>query len=359
LEQKNTIQELSQENDDITLREFLGKAQEYLQEVKRNWFILLLFICPFLGWFGYKAFIRPITYTAQLTFMLNDDKGGGGLASVLGQFGSLLGGGSGEYQLEKILEIARSRRIAASAFFQKATFDGKDDYYANHIIRIQGLHELWQKDSMLNGFFFTHNEVERFNRRENKALLAVYGQLIGGEGVEYPMLGTSLNDDTGILALSMRTRSEMLSIELLEILYAELSDFYIGKSVQREQETLDILAQKRDSLARALRRNDYTAATFTDQNNNLLLQSDKVPGKRLQRDNQMLTLMYGEALKNAEVAEFALKSSAPFLTVIDTPIPPIKADPRGRVKSLMTGFLIGLIAGLVLILGRKFFKENI
>lgn len=347
------------DHDEITLRDLLLKLREYALEVRRNWWIVLLITLPFLAWFGYKAFTRPVMYTARLTFMLNDDKGGGGLASVLGQFGSLLGSGSGEYQLEKILEIARSRRITSAALFQKTTLDGKEDYFANHVIRTQHLHEKWKKDSLLRDFVFQNADFVHFSRRENKALLALHGQMIGGEGVEFPMLGTSLNDDTGILTLSLRTRSEMLSIGLLDVLYQELSDFYIGKSIQREQETLDILAQKRDSIARALRRNDYSAAVFDDQNNNLLLQSDRIPGKRLQRDNQLLTLMYGEAIKNAEVAEFALKSSAPFLTVIDVPIPPIKADPRGRAKALVLALGLGMLLGVMLIATRKLVRENV
>jgi hypothetical protein len=345
-------------DDEITLRDLLLKLRAYAAEVRRNWWMVLLITLPFLGWFGYKALTRPVMYTARLTFMLNDDKGGGGLASILGQFGGLLGGSTGEYQLEKILEIARSRRITSAALFRKSAYNGQEDYLANHVIRSQNLHKRWEKDSLLHGFFFTHADFARFSRRENKALLALHGEMIGGERVEFPMLGTSLNDDTGILTLTIRTRAEMLSIELLNVLYQELSDFYIGKSIQRERETLDILAQKRDSIARALRRNDFSAAAFDDQNNSLLLQTDRIPGKRLQRDNQLLTLMYGEAVKNTEVAEFALKSSAPFLTVLDVPIPPIKADPRGRAKGIGIGLVLGLIISLIIVSMKKIIRDS-
>jgi uncharacterized protein involved in exopolysaccharide biosynthesis len=351
------IEPYQPQNDEISLKELLLKIQEYWAEIRRNWRIVVLITLPFVGWFGYEAFRKPVTYTAQLTFMLNDDKGGGGMASILGQFGGLLGGGGSEYQLGKILEIARSRRITSTALFNKINIDGQEDYFANHVIRTQNLHERWKKDSTLNGFVFKHADFARFTRTENKALQSLHGEMIGGEDVSQPMLGTNLNDDTGILSLSIKSRSEMLSIELLNKLYEELSAFYISKSIQREQTTLDILAQKRDSIARALNKNDYSSASFDDRNRSLLLQTDRVPGKRYQRDNQLLTLMYGEAVKNTEVAEFALKSSAPFLTLIDVPIPPIKPDPRGRGKALVTGFLLGLILVAVFVIGRKVVRE--
>jgi hypothetical protein len=341
------------EEDELTLRDLILKIREYWAEIRRNWPLVLLFVVPFTGWFAYQAFQKPVTYTARLTFMMSEDNGGGGISSILGQFGGLLGGGTGEYQLEKILEIARSRRIISEALFERYRLGDREDFFANHVIRTQQLHKKWAKDSLLRGFLFDKGDPTAFGRKENKALLALYGEMIGGEGVSRPMFGSSLNEDTGIMTFLINSRDEMLAIDLLSILYEKLSIFYIAKSIQREQATLDILAHKRDSIARVLRRNDYSAATFDDRNNSLLLQSDKVPGKRLQRDNQLLTLMYGEAIKNAEVAEFALKSSTPFLTLLDVPIAPIKADARGRVKAVITGLLLGFIFGGLFVVIRK------
>lgn len=344
-------------DDEITLRDLILKMREYWAEIRRNWWIVLLFVLPFTAWFGYKAFIKPITYTAKLTFMLNEDKGGGGIASILGQFGGLLGGGGSEYQLEKILEIARSRRIIAAALFEKYNFNGQEDFFANHVIRIQQLHKKWAKDSTLNGFLFTKGDPVAFSRRENKALLALYAEMIGGENVERPMFSNGVNEDTGIMSLSVSSRDEMLSIELLNTLYTNISAFYIEKSVERERETLNILEHKRDSIARALNRNDVSSASFEDRNNAILLETNKIPAKRYQRNNQLLSAVYGEAIKNTELAEFALKSNTPFLSVLDTPIAPIKPDARGRVKALVTGVLLGFVLGAVFVVGRKMVFE--
>lgn len=345
------------ENDEMTLRDLLLTIHEYWLEFRRNWLLVLLIVMPFMGWFSYKAFLKPITFTAQLTFMLNDDKGGTGIASILGQFGGLLGSGGGDYQLEKILEIARSRRIISTALFERYTLDGQEDFFANHLIRVQQLQKKWAKDSTLQGFFFTEGNPVAFTRKENKALLALYGEMVGGEGVDRPLFGTGLNDGTGIMSLSLSTRDELLSIELLNTLYTNISAFYIEKSVQRERETLSILEQKRDSIGRALHSNDYASAAFEEKNRALVLETTKIPSTRYRRNTQLLSAMYGEAIKNAELAEFALKSNTPFLTLIDVPIPPIKPDPRGRLQSLLKGMLIGFLLSTGLIVGRKIFKN--
>lgn len=354
MEDKNyPILPAGQPDDEITLRELILKVKEYYTELRKNWIILLLVILPCTAYFGYKAWIKPVTYTSGLTFMLNEDKGGGGLGSILGQFGGLLGGASGDYQLEKILEIARSRRIITSALFERGNINGQDDYFANHVIRIQKLHDKWKGDELLQGFLFTNADQLKFTMQENKALLALYAEFVGGEGVEKAIFGASLNEDTGIMSLSSVTTDEMLSINILNTLYKNISEFYISKSTEREAQTLAILTQKRDSIGRALYRNDYSSASFEDQSQGVLLQQDKVPVKRFNRNNQILSAVYAEAIKNVEIAEFSLKSSTPFLTQLDVPIAPIKPDPRGRGKALVTGLLLGFFLGVIIVVGRK------
>ncbi len=280
-----------------------------------------------------------------------------GINSILGQFGGLLGGGSSDYQLEKILEIARSRRIISTALFERCNLNGQDEYYANHVINTQKLHDKWKNDNLLQNFLFTNSDQVNFSLKENKALLALYAEFVGGEGVDKPIFNASLNEDTGIMSLSSATADEMLSISLLNTLYKNISEFYISKSTERENQTLTVLTQKRDSIARALYKNDYSSATFEDQSMGVLLQQDKVPVKRYQRNNQILSEVYAEAIKNVELAEFALKTNTPFLTQLDVPIAPIKPDPRGRARALVTGFFLGFFLGSIFIIGEKIIKE--
>jgi hypothetical protein len=347
---------LNQESDGMSMREFIVLLRIYLREVIRHWWVFLLFMVPLVVWRVYQVSRNPVTYTAKLTFMLNEDSSPVGLSSVLGSVSGLLGGGK-DYQLEKILEIARSRRVVAATLFEKIEMNGKEDYFANHIIRVQGLHKRWEKSAELNGFVFKHDSIEQFNRTENTALKALHGEVVGGEGVPMPIFSSSVNDDTGILTLSSKTNDEALSIDFLNVLYENISDFYINKSVERERSTLDLLAEKRDSIARALNRNDYADAQFQDRNRALLLQESKVPAKRYQRNSQLLALMYGEAVKNAEFAEFALKNKMPFITPIDMPIPPLQPDPRGRGKAAIIAAVLGFGIALSIVMGRKLYRD--
>ncbi|MCY7329259.1 MAG: hypothetical protein LH618_11970, partial [Saprospiraceae bacterium] len=51
------------EEDEITLRDLVLKIQDYWREIRRCWLTILLIALPFVAYFAYQAFTKPITYT--------------------------------------------------------------------------------------------------------------------------------------------------------------------------------------------------------------------------------------------------------------------------------------------------------
>ena len=96
------------------------------------------------------------------------------IAAIAGKLG-LDGLGGGNTNLDKITGLSKSRRILQSALFRREVIEGKDDFFANHLIRERGLPKAWENDTTgLKGFEFKSNNFESFNRAENSALLALY-----------------------------------------------------------------------------------------------------------------------------------------------------------------------------------------
>ncbi|MEL6276275.1 MAG: Wzz/FepE/Etk N-terminal domain-containing protein, partial [Bacteroidota bacterium] len=121
-------------NDEITLKELILKIQEYFWYLwgKKWWIIAAGLIGGAIGF--YRAWTTPLTYTAELTFMVNEDDGAnaGGVGAILGQFG-LGGGATSEYNLDKILALSRSRRIIREVLFDSVEINSEADLIANHI----------------------------------------------------------------------------------------------------------------------------------------------------------------------------------------------------------------------------------
>ena len=87
---------LQNSSDEISIKELIQKMKSLWKFLFSKWLVISLFgiLGAAIG-FGY-AFLQPIKYTSKLSFVVEDGKsGGGGLASLAGQFGFDLGGGGG------------------------------------------------------------------------------------------------------------------------------------------------------------------------------------------------------------------------------------------------------------------------
>ena len=287
---------------------------------------------------------------------MDEDEGGGstGLSSVLGQFG--LGGiRPTRYNLDKILELSKSRRVIQQTLFNKITIDGNEDYLVNHLLRIYQ-HEIIVKTEgkKESKFYFTHDSVPGFDRHENEALLMVYNFILGLPGKpKKALLTAEYNEDTNIMSLTATTRDEILSLELSKRMFESLSNYYVNKTIEKQAKTLKIVSAKRDSIVGVLRSYEYQLANFRDTHRNLQMRTDQVEEFRLQRQVTALSAMYAEVFKNTEVADFGLRIKTPFIQVIDAPILPLAPIQLSLIRQLLIGIIIGGALGLAFVIGRK------
>ncbi len=339
-------------NQEITLRGVIQFLVKYYGIVKKRWYVVALSCLLFSSYSLYKAFQAKWSYQANLTFMLNDgDKGGiGGIGSLLGQFGIGGGGGGGEGNLDKIVELSRTSRILKTALFSKATIGGRNDFFANHIIRIKGLHDEWKQDtSGLPNFLFTRGDFEEFNRVENHATNDIIGLM---NAKKDPLFQCGYAKLSTIFSMSLNSPNEELSIQLVRKIFENLSEFYVLKTTERERQTHDVLRAQKDSIYAIMRGKEVSAARFQDFNRGLILQSEKVKGDQMTKDANIATLAYGEMLKQFAIADFALKNNTPFIQPIDMPTAPLDGKKESKRKALMLGFSLGLflsIGGIVIV----------
>lgn len=348
-QKQEAIQELS-------LGDLLAKAIGFYHELRRHWKTLFLCLLLSTGTLVTIAFLTPPKYPAQLTFMVREDSknGLGGVASLLGQFG-FEGGTGGEYNLDKITELAKSRHILQFALFDSAAISGKNDLLANHVISIHNLHREWKKDTLLHAFFFRHGDVARFSPLENKALKALHQYMVAD--VDKAFVASGYAKQTGILNLNVSARHEALSIALAEALYRHLSAFYIEQSTAQSRQTVRNLEARTDSIRAILTASERSLARTEDRTLGLLLKEDRVPQKRLGTDVQILNLMYAESIKNLETASFLLKNTTPVFMEIDRPLAPIKAVRASKKTAVAVGMAIGFLAALLWIFGRKIYQQ--
>ena len=335
---------------ELSLKEIIAIIRQYYSEAKRSWKILVFFIVLSSAGFIADAWLTKPVYPATLTFMVREDSKNGlsGVAGLLGQFG-LGGGASSEYNMDKIVELAKSRHIVQAALFDSVSINGKNDFLANHVIDLYDLHYDWRKDTLLRDFRFTRSDIDHFARRENKALKALHTYMLLDKKA---FISASYSKQTSIISLQVSARNESLSILLSEAIYRQLSAFYIEQSTAQSRQTVRNLELRTDSIRSVLTGFERNLARTEDRNMGLIFKEDKVPQKRLGTDVQILNLMYAEAIKNLETASFLLKNATPIFMEIDRPLAPIKPIGASKKWALLFGVLLGAGISLLYIFGK-------
>ncbi len=352
-------EKLAAAEEDVSLRDLILRMREYALEALRYWYIPAFCALIAAGIQLYRYYTFDPVYPARITFSVDEDEGGGsaGLSSLLGQFG-LAGSRPTRYNLDKILELSKSRRVVQQTLFNKITIDGKTDFMANHLLRIYNLNGAQNKGvKKEDPFYFTTDSIGAFSRKENEVLLSLYNFIIGPPGKpKNALLAADYNEDTNIMSISATTRDEVLSLELSKRMFESLSNYYVNKAIEKQTKTLKIVSEKRDSIVSVLKSAEFQLANFRDTHRDLQMRTDQVQELRLQREVTALSAMYAEVLKNTEVADFSLRNKTPFIQVVDSPLLPIAPVLLSLPRLLFIGLILGGAVGLVIIIGRKFLK---
>lgn len=347
----------STQHDDLTLRDLIIAWNTFRREAIRSWWLYAIAFLCIGGFLAYRAWSAPPTFAAKLTFMVNEEDGTGlgGVSSVLGQLGLGRARTAGRYNLDKIVELAKSRKIIQQMLLSPT--QDSSTLIGNAFIEEYELAEQWEEaNPEMKDFSFSHDSVAAFNTNERTALLALHGMLVGGE--DNPgLISASYDELSGILTLTCETTSEELSLDITRKQFEKLSQFYIDQAIERQQKTYELVRAKVDSIAAELSKADVNLAVYTDASNNLFSRVDQVKGQRIQRDILKLAAMQSEAVKNMEYAEFMLKNARPVIQELDIPISPLQPMKPSLLKALLIGAAVSFVLVSLYLIGRRMVRE--
>ncbi len=356
--------------DEVSLKEIILKIKEYLFAIWNAKLLLSLFALFFAAIFILKNVTTKPTFPASLSFMINDEEQSSsiGVGSILGQFG--LGSGGSEYNLDKVLELSKSRKITQNALFNNVIILDKKTYLANHLIEYfesknEWGNRKWHKALLgptdvlpLKGFRFSNDSISNFTTLENKALKSLHQKIIGNKAVGVEgILETEYSETSGIMYMTTRAENPELSIHVTKELFSELSEYYVEKTIEKQNHTFKILKEKTDSISGTLASTQYQLASFKDAHQSIFSKKDNLKEQKLMMEIQKLSVMYGEAEKNLQIADLSLKNKTPYIQVIDDPLLPIPPNKQSIILDLIKGLMLGGFLGFIYIIGRKIIKD--
>jgi uncharacterized protein involved in exopolysaccharide biosynthesis len=275
------------------------------------------------------SFIIPPVYRARASFVANSSTasklpGGASVSSGVGGLISQLGGSLGGDPSESpnfYIQLFQSRelltRIALSRFPNPRTSAPSDSATLIDILRIK------KKDPRLR--------MEIALKKLTKAIKAGF------------------DTKTNLVSLSVDLQWPELSAQVANRLMEEVTKFNRETRVSRSRAKREFLEARHDSAQMQLRVAEERQRFFYEQNRGLITSpSLKADEGRIRREVELASDLFLNLQRQLEIARLDEINDAALITVIDTAIPPRKAQWPRYGSLLFTASAIGIMLGLLI-----------
>jgi uncharacterized protein involved in exopolysaccharide biosynthesis len=219
------------DSDEISLKELIQKIKEWVAYLKTKW-KLIIAISAIGGALGVTyAFISKPSYKAVMTFVLEEDKGGGmsGAMGLASSFGIDLGGatGGGLFTSSNIIELMKSRSVIEKTLLNAVPYseNGKPETIslAEYYIRANELRENWSNKPAIATIQFPANANRtQFSLQQDSILEKISSAIIKND-----LTIAQKDKKVSIISVEVKTGNELFSKLFCEQLAKETSDFYI------------------------------------------------------------------------------------------------------------------------------------
>jgi hypothetical protein len=313
---------------------------------------LVLIVGALLG--ALMAWLSNPTYTARLTFVVDDSKSGGstgGLSSLAGQLGfnlDGLGGASGVLAGDNVEELIKSHKLIKATLL--TAYDSTQTL-ADRYAAAYKLNKKWIKYSPdgkiirfpLNG---PHNTILQDSLLHEMTILILDGQF------EIAKTDKKL----GFFEVNTTFKDQKLAQLFCTRMIKQSTDFFITTKTKRLRNNVERLQKRADSIGNILNHKTYALSTanqtlldlnpaYTSANANVEVKD---------RDKIVLTTIFSETVKNLESSKTMLAQETPTVTIVDEPELPLKKNKLKYSIAIITGIIIsGIIFSLYKLITRK------
>ena len=322
---------------------------KYLFQFKKS-MILVIVIAAALG--AAFAWKWPVTYTARLTFVIDDSKsgGGGGLSSLASQFGFNLdgiGGASGVLAGDNVQELLKSQRLIKQTLLTPYDDAGKLSL-ADQYTRVNKLDKQWLKYG--NNISFPV-EAKGYSRLQDSLIHVIIEKILSGE---FAIAKT--DKKLSFFEVKTTMRDEKLAQLFCTRMIKQGTDFFIQTKTGRLRNNVERLQHRADSIGKILNRKTYAASSATQVllDLNPAYTSATAASDIRERDKLVLSSVFTETVKNLEASKTMLAQETPTVQIVDEPEFPLKKN-RLKYSATMLLFIVGFLAlySLYLIVTRK------
>lgn len=356
---ENTTQKDTAKEEGMSLKEFLRNITLLFRFLLLKWWIILIAGLSGAGLGLLYGYNETPHYSGDLTFIVEDTKSGGlaAYAGLASQFGIDLGGGGGMgiFSGDNIMEFLKSRLMMESTLLTGTTVNGKNTSLADLYIDAYNLRGAWQKKPALANISIPVTEDRsKFTPQQDSILYEVCLRIL-----KKNLKVTKPDKKLSFISVTTKSENELFSKFFTERLVAKATDFYIQTKTKRSKTNVDKLQRTADSILYLLNKKTYTVAEQQDINLNPVRKVASVGMEVSSRDKLMLQTIYGEVVKNLELAKMTMAQETPVIQVVDGPMLPLKVQKLGKLVSLILGGMLGGFLIVAFLVSRYWYKQTL
>ena len=350
--------QLTNDSDEISLKELIEKIQQLWKYLLSKWLIIVFagMIGGVIGFF--YAYKQPVKYIAKMTFVVEDSKGGGGgLASLAGQFGFDVGGGGGGsiFSGDNILLFLKSESLVRETLL--TSFDEKyGATLADRYAEVNKLKEAWRKNEKIGEINFSKFKIEQLPRKEDSLLQNIEAGIIKNElAIAKP------DKKASFIEAKSTCLDEAFAKIFLDRLVKVAIERYVESKTKTKTANVAMLQKRADSLSAVLNNKTFSAAASQQSlvDANPALKTSAISSEITTRDKTMAATVFAEVVKNLELSKTLLNQETPVIQIVDQSTFPLEKEKTSKLKSLILGgFLAGFLTILYLI-ASKWLKSQL
>lgn len=352
-------------SDEKLLKELIQKMGEWLSYLKSQWLKIGIvgIICGVVGFL--YAWIQPITYTAKITFVVEEGKSGGsslgGLASLAGQLGVDVGGASGGGVMsgDNILLYFKSESLAREVLLSK--YDNRSDKsVADVYADVYNLKNGWEKNEKIGKIDFPFLDSSyKYSRLQDSLLQGIINTI---NKKQFTI--TRTEKKASFIEVSTLMENEALAKIYCERIVERAVERYINIKTQRQKSTVNKLQIRVDSIANLLQKKTVSGASLQTSSyamdiNPLYRASNLVATETTVRDKTMLATIFSSVTQNLEIAKFTLSQETPVIQVVDSARFPLKKNATSKFKFGILFSLAGFFIQILYLTIKDFIKNII
>lgn len=336
-------------NKEITIQDLISEIKKiFILLISHKFKIIFLTIIASISGYFYAS-LKPITYTARITFVVEESKNGGlsslgGLASLAGQFGVDVGNsGSGLFSGDNILlyfkSVDLSKEILLSKF-DNSTSKTLADVYAE----TYKLKKSWKSNSKIGDIDFSKPK-SGMKLRISDSLLNSIIKVISEERFQI----SRVDKKAGFIEVKTTMQNEMLAKKYCQGIVDLAVKKFISIKIQRQKNTVDKLQSRVDSISKLLTQKTASGALLQTNSstmdiNPLYKTNTAINLETTVRDKTMLGTIFASVVQNLEIAKFTLSQETPVIQIVDdAKLPLIVQKPKKAITGIVFSLFVFFI----------------